>query len=134
MNNITLAMWCLLWAALLPMLPATIAKWSGFQKKPHEGGYDNNEPRAWLAKQTGAAARANAAQMNTFEALPFFFTAVLLAHFLGATGPRLDLLCIAWLVLRIIYVLVYVTNYGMVRSLIWALALAVNIWILFLGA
>ena len=35
-------------------------------------GYDNHNPRAWLAQVTGFRARANAAQTNSFEAFPFF--------------------------------------------------------------
>ncbi len=125
--------WCLLIASLLPMLPASIAKWQGFKKKPHEGGYDNGNPRAWLAQQTGYAQRANAAQLNTFEALPFFYTAVLLALFLGADLHKLGLLCIAWLVVRVIYVLLYAGNLATLRSLVWTVAVAINIWILFLA-
>ena len=129
----TVAMWCLLVAALSPILPATIAKWVGFKQKPSQGGYDNNNPRAWLAKQTGYAARANAAQMNTFEALPFFFTAVLLAHYLNAPQGTLDLLCIVWLILRSAYVMLYVADQASLRSTVWAAALGVNIWICVLG-
>ena len=44
----TLALWCLLVAALLPIACAGIAKW-GFQ------GFDNNNPREWLARQQGSA-------------------------------------------------------------------------------
>lgn len=131
--SFTVAMWCLLLAALSPMLPAIIAKYAGFKQQPAQGGYDNHEPRAWLAKQTGYQARANAAQMNTHEALPFFFTAVVLAHYLQAPQGMLDLLCIVWLVLRSAYVMLYVADQASLRSTVWAAALAVNIWILFLG-
>lgn len=90
--HFTLAYWCVLVAALLPIVCAGIAKWGTFSKPPHAGGYDNGNPRAWLARQTDWRARANAAQANSFEALPFFIGAVVIAHQLGAYQTRLDLL------------------------------------------
>ena len=69
----TIAYWCILFAAILPIVCAGIAKYGMFNIHPKQGGYDNNNPRAWLAKQSDWRARANAAQANTFEALPFFF-------------------------------------------------------------
>jgi MAPEG family len=68
--------WILLFAALLPIVCAGIAKWGVFGKSRKEGGYDNHSPRQWLERQSGWRARANAAQANTFEALPFFFATV----------------------------------------------------------
>ena len=71
----TVAYWCVLIAALLPIVCAGIAKWGAFNKPRRDGGYDNANPRAWLARQTDWRARANAAQANSFEALPFFIVA-----------------------------------------------------------
>jgi uncharacterized MAPEG superfamily protein len=79
-TRFTVAYWCVLLAALLPYACAYLAKSGGFGKPRSQGGYDNQDPRAWLARQTDWRARANAAQANTFEALPFFFAAVLIAH------------------------------------------------------
>jgi uncharacterized MAPEG superfamily protein len=47
----------------------------GFGKPRSSGGYDNSDPRGWLARQAGWKARADAAQANSFEALPFFIGA-----------------------------------------------------------
>jgi uncharacterized MAPEG superfamily protein len=88
--HFTLAYWCVLIAALLPLVCATLAKKGGFGRAPNAGGYDNHAPREWLARQQGAAARANAAQANTFEALPFFIGAVIIAHQLGAAAEGGD--------------------------------------------
>ncbi|XOT97340.1 MAPEG family protein, partial [Alcaligenes pakistanensis] len=76
--------------------------------------------------------RANAAQANAFEALPFFYAAVLLALWSGVDGLRVQSLMIAWIVLRVLYLVMYIMNKATLRSLVWFLALAVNIWILFL--
>ncbi len=132
-NPLTIAYWCVLVAALLPIVCAGIAKWGTMGKSPTEGGYDNDNPRAWLAHQTAWRARANAAQANSFEALPFFIGAVLIAHQLGATQGRVDLLALIYIALRLIYIMLYVTGRANLRSLVWSLALAVNIGILFVG-
>jgi uncharacterized MAPEG superfamily protein len=132
-THFTLAYWCLLVAAILPIVCAGIAKWGTFSIPRSKGGYDNHNPRAWLARQTDWRARANAAQANTFEALPFFFAAVIIAHQLGAVQARLDILCFLWLFLRALYVITYVGDMNKARSGVWFAALLVNIIILFTG-
>jgi uncharacterized MAPEG superfamily protein len=129
----TVAYWCVLVAVLLPLVCAWLAKHQGFGKPRSQGGYDNNEPRAWLARQEGWKARANAAQANTFEALPFFIGAVIIAHQLGAPQTRVDILAVLFITLRIIYIAMYVAGLGTVRSVIWALALLANIGIFLSG-
>ena len=126
--------WCVLLAAIMPLLCAGMAKSSGFGKPVQEGGYDNAMPRLWLAGQTGWRARANAAQSNCFESLPFFIGAVALAQHAGADAARLDMLALIFVALRVVYVALYVTDQANARSLAWALALATNIAILFSGA
>lgn len=135
MNNahFTLAYWCLLVAAILPIICAGIAKSGTFSTPRRDGGYDNHDPRAWLARQTDWRARANAAQANTFEALPFFFAAVIIAHQLGAAQARVDILCFLWLFLRALYIIMYVGDMAKARSGVWFAALIVNIVILFAG-
>ncbi len=129
----TLAYWCVLVAALLPIFCAGLAKWGTFSKPRRDGGFDNHNPRAWLAQQTDWRARANAAQANSFEALPFFIGAVIIAHQLGAYQTRLDLLAFVYVVLRLVYILMYVANLATLRSLVWVLALVMNVAILFVG-
>jgi uncharacterized MAPEG superfamily protein len=131
--HFTLAYWCLLVAALLPIACAWLAK-SGMMGKPRrEGGYDNTNPRNWLARQKDWRARANAAQANSFEALPFFMAAVIIAHQLGANQGRVDILAFMFVVLRILYIMMYVSDMAKARSAVWAAALLVNIGILFIG-
>jgi uncharacterized MAPEG superfamily protein len=129
----TIAYWCLLIAALLPVCCAWLAKSGTFRKPRKEGGYDNHDPRGWMARQKDWRARANAAQANSFEALPFFMGAVIVAHQLGAAQARLDILAFVWIVLRVIYVVMYVADLPAMRSVVWTLALIVNIGILFVG-
>ncbi|MEO7937162.1 MAG: MAPEG family protein, partial [Burkholderiaceae bacterium] len=116
-----------------PIVCAGIAKYGMFGKSPRDGGYDNTDPRAWLSRQTQWRARANAAQANSFEALPFFIGAVVLALQLGAEPSRVDLLAAIFVLLRLVYIALYVANRAAWRSVVWALALGVNVAILFAG-
>ena len=125
--HFTLAYGCVLVAALLPILCAGIAKWGLFGKPRREGGYDNHNPRAWLARQTDWRARANAAQANSFEALPFFIGAVIIAHQLHAPQTRLDILAFLFIFTRLVYILMYLADMATVRSLAWVVALGLNI-------
>ena len=129
--GLTVAYWCVRVASLLPIVCAGLAKWGMFSKPRRQGGYDNNHPRQWLAQQTDWRARANAAQANSFEALPFFIGAVIIAHQLGASQLRLDVLAFLYIVLRLLYIMMYVADLATVRSLVWVLALVANIAILF---
>jgi uncharacterized MAPEG superfamily protein len=129
----TVAHWCILIAALLPYACAYLAKFRDFGKPRGAGGYDNADPRAWLARQEGWKARANAAQANSFEALPFFIGAVLVAHQVGAPQTRLDILAVLFVTLRIIYIVMYVAGLPTTRSAIWTLAFLANLAIFLSG-
>ncbi|WP_431276702.1 MAPEG family protein [Variovorax ureilyticus] len=114
-------------AALLPYISAYIAKAGAFDLK------DNNAPREWAARQAGWRARANSSQANGFEGLPFFIGAVVIAHQLGAAQGTLDMLALAYVVLRVIYIGAYISGIGALRSAVWTLGFVVNIAILFAG-
>ncbi len=132
-THFTVAYWCVLIASLLPIACAALAKWGTFGKPVREGGFDNHNPRAWLSRQKEWRSRANAAQANSFEALPLFIGAVIIAHLLQTNQTRLDILAFCFVVLRILYIMMYVAGLAMPRTIVWTLALAVNIGILFIG-
>ncbi|GKS73586.1 MAPEG family protein [Acidovorax sp. SUPP950] len=125
--HFTVAYWCVLLMALLPTVCALIAKRGSFQVS------DNRDPRGWASRQTDWRARALAAQSNTFEALPFFIGAVVIAHQLGAGQTLLDILALLFVMLRVFYVMMYVSDLPTARSAVWLGALVVNIAILFIG-
>ena len=54
-----IAFWCVLIAGLLPLACTYVAKFGPTSNSA--GRFDNHNPRAWLAQQTGLRARANAA-------------------------------------------------------------------------
>jgi len=124
---LTLAYWCVLVAVALPYAAAYFAKAGNFRRR------DNETPREWAARQSGWRARAMGAQANSFEGLPFFIGAVIIAHQLGAAQARLDQLAAAYVLLRIVYIALYIKGLGSARSAIWTLAFLVNISIVFAG-
>lgn len=123
----TTALWCLMIAAVLPIVCTGIAKW-GFD------GFDNRRPREWLAKQSGWRARANAAQANSWEALAIFAAAVLTAHLVEAPQPRVDLLALVFIAARLAYIACYVADQASLRSLVWLVGLGASFALFFAGA
>ncbi len=129
--SMTLANYCLIIAAVLPIVCAGLAKSRGFGKSRRDGGYDNHEPRAWLSRQTGWQARANAAQANSFEALPLFYAGVLAAQQMQLNQGRIDLLAISFIVLRLVYIGLYLANVAALRSLAWVAGMGVCVAMFF---
>src|SRR6266566_4116992 len=108
----TIALWCVLIAGLLPYAAIGIAKIGG-------KGYDNANPRAWLARTEGFRARAHAAHLNTFEAFPLFAVAVLVAYMLHAPQNKVDMLAMVFIAARIGYIALYLANRPTLRSAFW---------------
>lgn len=122
----TVANLCMLAACVLPIVAAGIAKSGGWGKSRREGGYDNHDPRAWLAKQTGRAARANNAQANSFEALPLFIAGVLVAQQTQAPQATVDALAMGFVAARVVYIGLYVADVHLWRSVVWTLGFALS--------
>ena len=123
----TLAEICILVACLLPIVCAGIAKSRGFGKPRREGGFDNHNPRAWLAGLQGWQARAHAAQLNSFEVLPLFIAGVLVAQHHHAAQYTVNALAAAFIVLRIGFICAYLADRANLRSILWSLGLACSI-------
>lgn len=122
---------CILIACLLPIACAGLAKSKGFGKPRREGGFDNHNPRQWLANLQGWQARANAAQHNSFEALPIFIAGVLIAERLQASQGRIDLLAMAFVAARLGYIGAYLADRHLLRSLLWVIGLGASIALFF---
>ncbi|MEO7386435.1 MAG: MAPEG family protein [Gammaproteobacteria bacterium] len=108
----TLAYWCVLVAALLPIIWAGVAK-SGAK------GYDNARPREFLGSLSGWPARANFAQQNSYEAFPPFAAGVIIAHACSAPQPAISTLAVVFVVGRIAHGLCYIADLSALRSLVW---------------
>ena len=117
-----MAYFSVLVAGLLPVVCSGIAK-AGWKD------YDNRDPRAWLAHQTGFRARANAAQANSFEAFPFFAVGVVLAVLTQADARSVNLLALVFVASRLAYIACYLADKASARSLFWAVGYGATIWL-----
>jgi uncharacterized MAPEG superfamily protein len=127
----TIAQLCLLVACLLPVGCAAAAKSKGYGKRRRDGGFDNNRPREWLARQEGWQARANAAQANSWEALPVFVAGLFVAQQHQAAQATVDLLALGFIAARLAYIALYLADKASLRSLIWAAGIAACVALFF---
>jgi uncharacterized MAPEG superfamily protein len=116
----TTAYWCVLVAALMPYAATAVAKAGGER-------YSNRNPRLWLDKQQGFRSRANAAQINSFEAFPFFAAAVIVAHLTHAPQDRIDALAVIFVLARVAYTVCYVADWHWARSAVWTIGMVATI-------
>lgn len=115
----SILLWCLLIAGLLPILAKAPVVY--FQNREH--GYDNKHPRAQQQRLTGIGARAVAGHYNAYEAFPLYAAAVLATISTDAISERSMQLAIAYIALRIGYHILYLMNADKLRSLVWFFAL-----------
>jgi len=111
-TEMTLALWCIPIAMFLPLV------WVGIAKSM-AAGYDNSQPREWLAKLEGRAKRANWAQQNAYEAFPPFAAGVIVAHITGADHTTINIVAGLFVACRIGHGVTYILDKDMLRSLLW---------------
>ena len=100
-------------AACLPYLWAVLAKTSA-------PGYNNKDPRGWVARQENYRVRnAYAAHLNAFEAFPAFAAAVLMAQFAQVDAQHVAWLSMVFIVFRILHGIFYLAALQALRSLAW---------------
>ncbi|ESK38426.1 hypothetical protein P256_01965 [Acinetobacter nectaris CIP 110549] len=127
MQSISGIVYLILIACLLPYVFAMIAKAvGGFTLK------DNQNPRQFLSNTNGLAARANAAQQNSFEGLPLFIAAILMAEYMVIDQHVIMILGSAYLILRVLYGICYLANWSSLRSVMWLLSMCCPIFLLVL--
>lgn len=111
------------------------------------GGYDNHHPREQQAQLSGWGKRALAAHQNMFEAFPGFAASVMFFLFIywvrasvDLEGAGLDIairddylqhindvmewhvmMCVAFVVARIIYTLLYIADVHWLRTAFWGI-------------
>jgi len=125
----TIALWCVLAAALLPYLGTVTAKAGG--RMPNAA---NRGPREWLEQLEGWPKRAHWYQQNSFEAFPPFAAAVIVAQLLHAPQARADLLALAFIGFRLLHFAFYLGDLAPLRSLVWFGGMICTVWLFVLGA
>src|SRR3954447_5180335 len=122
----TLADLTLLAAVLVTLGTIGLAKFSGRRD------FDNAKPRDPAFYRDPYRARAPAAHQNGLEAFPFFAASVVLAEVRQAPQGLLDGLAVAFIALRLLYVVFYLGDRPAPRSVVWGCAFACNVLIFFL--
>ena len=112
----TIAFWCVLAAAVMPFILAGVSK-------AGDRTFNNRRPRDWYDSVEGYRKRAWWAQQNSFEALPFFAAAVIIAHVAGGNQGTIDFIAILFIAARIAYAACYLADLHLLRSRSWLLGI-----------
>ena len=115
-GTMSLALWSVLIAGMLPYITVVFAKRSG-------GGYDNAAPREWAKTLEGERQRAYAAHQNHFEFFPFFASAVIIAEMRTGGSMAINTLALFAVACRIAYTAMYIKDRPGLRSLVWGFAI-----------
>jgi uncharacterized MAPEG superfamily protein len=121
----TIAELCLVAAVVLTILSILPAKLDG------RAVYDNGNPRDPGFYTSGLRARSQGAHQNGFEAFPFFAAAVILAELRGVAQGTVDALAVAFVVIRVVYVLMYLMDRPSARSTVWWIGMVCNLAMFF---
>jgi len=121
----TIAELCLLGAVILTIVSIVPAKLNGARE------YDNGNPRDPRFYTPGLRVRSQGAHLNGYEAFPFFAASVILAEMRLVPQSMVNALAAAFLVARILYVLLYLTDRPTSRTVAWSVGLLCNLAIFF---
>ncbi len=103
----------------LTKLPLIIA-----MAKEGESGSDNHNPREQQARLTGWGCRSLAAHQNSFEVTPVFAAAVITAYLFQADAYWSALWASIFLASRILYIILYIKDFPLMRSTVWTIGMA----------
>jgi uncharacterized MAPEG superfamily protein len=123
----TAAEWCLFGAVILYLVTLAPTKALGHRE------FDNAAPRDPRFFENPVRNRALGTHINGIETFPFFAAAVLLAEFRQAPQAWVDALAIAFLLVRVLFVIAYVANKPTLRTVLWNVAMAFNTGLFFLS-
>jgi uncharacterized MAPEG superfamily protein len=121
-----IAYWCVLIAALLPIV------WVSYSKMGVQS--DNQYPREEYEDLPPAKRRAYAAHQNAYENFPFFAAAVIIALTMGAAASTVGTLAMLYVAVRIAHGVLYILNKSTLRSAAYGIGLLLNIAIFVLPA
>ena len=121
----TIAELCLPLMVILIIASIAPAKLEGLAE------YDNANPRDPNFYRPGLRTRSLGAHQNGYEAFPFFAAAVIVAEMHGVAQATVNALAMAFLLCRVVYVLMYLGNRPTLRSLVWGVGMACNMALFF---
>ncbi len=127
----TVPLVCLAIVAFLPYVCAWVGGWLRYRQF---GTLDNKNPRRQQAALEGAGARAQAAQANAWEALPFFTAAVVVAHLSGANPGKAATLSEIFVATRVLHPIFYVADLDVLRSLVFVVGFGCVVGLFLLSA
>ncbi len=110
----TIALWCVLVAILLPYACFGVAV--NRSRVRGKRTRDNRNPRDFPNRIEGLPKRAWNAQLNGFESLPGFAAAVIIAQLVHAPQIRIDVLALLWVLARLAYIAFYLGDESTLRS------------------
>lgn len=84
-------------------------------------GYDTSAPRAMFDQLPDYAKRATWAHQNGFETFMIYSAAALIAYVTGVSSSLAANCAIAFVILRLLFSLFYITNIPIARSLMFGL-------------
>jgi uncharacterized MAPEG superfamily protein len=113
-----ISIWCVIAVFVLTYLPRFPALQGTLRQ---EGHIDLGHPRIQQARLKGMGARAQAAHLNTVEAFAPFAAAVWVAHHYGVDAVPRDLLAVAFVTTRVLFILAYMADLNPWRTVIWSL-------------
>ena len=123
-------------SAILAMVVASLLPWAVSIIAKVSGGFrviNNAHPRDFFKNATGMAARADAAQKNSYETLPVFLAAVLVAMLFFVPQSIINVLAWLYVIIRIGYCTAYITNLSTFRSILWVLSMACCLMLFYLA-
>src|ERR1700722_20113172 len=124
----TAAEWGVFGTLMFYFLTNPSIKWIGFRR------FDNARPRDPAFYDEPLRTRALGAHQNGIEAFPFFAVAVLLAEFRAGPQRLINELAILFLIVRIAYVLTYLGDRPMLRSILCSIGFAMHLAVFFMSA
>ncbi len=107
----TIAIWCILIAQILPYVAF------GFVK-----GLDPEQPRFHVGELVGQSVRAYGANLNGLETFPWFSAAVIVAHMVGGPSRIVDILAVVYILVRIGHLAAYLAGRQPLRTGAFAVA------------
>jgi uncharacterized MAPEG superfamily protein len=84
-------------------------------------GYDKSAPRAMFDQLPDYAKRATWAHQNGFETFMIYSAAALMAYVTGVSSPWAANCAIAFVIVRLLFSLFYITNIPIARSLMFGI-------------